>query len=312
MKRTRYSLLLAVWLAGQSMAQVAPDTVLIDGAGQKITAGDVYAAIAGMPAQERASLMQDKSQLATLVNDMYIRRVLAQQARAQGLDKEATNKVLLQLAEDRALSELALIKIDNDSQPADAKVTEQARALYNKEGKSFNMPELISASHILVRSGTDKEAARKKAEGLLARVKGGGDFEAIARENSDDPGSSHRGGSLGWFQRGRMVKPFEDALFKLKPGETSGVVESEFGYHIIRLHEIRPAGKRPFDEVRGPLELQVRQQAVQDARKREAERLLKSATLRVDGINAVVNAEPKAAAGTTAKPAAPTKAGSVK
>lgn len=311
MKRIGYSLLLAVCLAGQAQAQTAPDTVLIEGGGQKITAGDVYAAITGMPPQERAHVMQDKTQLSTLVNDMYLRRVLAEQARSQGLDRDATNKILLQLAHDRALSELALVKIDNDSQPSDAQVTERARALYNKEAKAYNVPELISASHILVRTSADKAAARKKAEELLAKVKAGGDFEAIARENSDDPGSSQRGGSLGQFPRGRMVKPFEDALFKLKPGETSGVVETDFGYHIIRLHEIRPAGKLPFEEVKAPLELQVRQQAVQDARKREAERLLKAATLRVDGINAVVNAEPKTG-GNVTKPAAASKGGAAK
>lgn len=290
----RYSLLLAVCLAGLAHAQAAPDTVLIEGGGQKITAAEVYAAITGMPSAERAAVMQDKSQLANLVNDMYLRRMLGEQARTQGLDRDPANKILLQLAHDRALSELALIKIDNESQPTDAQVTERARALYNKDAKAYNSPELISASHILVRASADKAAARKKADELLAKVKAGGDFEALAREFSEDPGSAQRGGSLGQFPRGRMVKPFEEALLKLKPGETSGVVETDFGYHIIRLHEIRPAGKLPFEEVRAPLELKIRQQAVQDARKREAERLLKAATLRVDGINAMVNAEPKA------------------
>jgi parvulin-like peptidyl-prolyl isomerase len=85
----------------------------------------------------------------------------------------------------------------------------------------------------------DTKAALAKAEDLLKRVRAGEDFAALAKEFSDDPGSKVQGGDLGWFGRGQMVKPFEDAAFSLKQGEVSGVVESPFGYHIIKVEEHR-------------------------------------------------------------------------
>jgi peptidyl-prolyl cis-trans isomerase C len=89
----------------------------------------------------------------------------------------------------------------------------------------------------------DSKPARAKIEGLLARVRAGEDFAKLAGEFSDDPGSKKDGGDLGWFGRGRMVKPFEDAAFALKPGEVSGIIESQFGYHIIKLEERRAQGE---------------------------------------------------------------------
>jgi hypothetical protein len=85
----------------------------------------------------------------------------------------------------------------------------------------------------------DTKGARQKAEDLLRRVRAGEDFAALAKEYSEDPGSRAQGGDLGWFGRGQMVKPFEDAAFALKEGEVSGVVESPFGFHIIKVEERR-------------------------------------------------------------------------
>jgi len=85
----------------------------------------------------------------------------------------------------------------------------------------------------------DPKQTKAKAEAVLAKLRAGGDFAALAKENSADPSNKDNGGDLGWFGRGMMVKPFEDAAFALKPGELSGVVETQFGYHIIKLEERR-------------------------------------------------------------------------
>lgn len=102
----------------------------------------------------------------------------------------------------------------------------------------------IGASHVLVAYGgargaaatvtRSKDQAHKRAEEALKKAKGGTDFAALAKQYSDDPGSGPKGGDLGQFARGAMVKPFADAAFALKPGEVSGIVESDFGFHVIK------------------------------------------------------------------------------
>jgi peptidyl-prolyl cis-trans isomerase D len=115
---------------------------------------------------------------------------------------------------------------------------EELKARWEKESKE----ESVDANHILVelkpedaKDPAKEAAARAKAEGLLKRVRAGENFEDLARANSDDKGSAAQGGNLGQFQRGRMVKEFDDAAFKLKPGEVSDVVKTQFGFHIIKV-----------------------------------------------------------------------------
>jgi peptidyl-prolyl cis-trans isomerase D len=130
--------------------------------------------------------------------------------------------------------------------------------------------ETVEAAHILIRIGDEsKDAeAKAKAEGVLKKLKGGGDFAALAKQYSQDTGSAAQGGNLGPFQRGQMVKEFEDAAFSLKSGETSGLVRSQYGYHIIRVmrHET-PS----FESSRPQLLMAVRNQKAQEMVKEKAE-----------------------------------------
>src|SRR5262249_11399103 len=98
-----------------------------------------------------------------------------------------------------------------------------------------------------------KELLRQKMDGIAARLKKGEDFAALAKQFSQDPGSAARGGELAVFQHGEMVPAFENAAYALKPGELSGVVESPFGYHVIKLEERLPAEKQSFDSVKDKL-----------------------------------------------------------
>lgn len=135
---------------------------------------------------------------------------------------------------------------------------EAARQHYEANKARYQTPEQRSASHILVKAEADKAAARAKAEKLLAQVKATpGKFAELARQNSDDPGSAAQGGSLGSFTRDTMVKPFADAVFGMKVGEVSGLVETEFGYHIIRLDGIIPGAAVAFDAVRAEIKTEL-------------------------------------------------------
>jgi peptidyl-prolyl cis-trans isomerase D len=146
------------------------------------------------------------------------------------------------------------------------KVSEESVKSYYEQNKArYGTEEQRRASHILIASeGSDKAGARKKAEEILAKVKANpNDFAKFARENSKDPGSAAQGGDLGFFGRGMMVKTFEETAYRLNAGEISDVVETDFGFHIIRVTEIKPAQARPFAEVRADIERELKNQQAQ-------------------------------------------------
>jgi len=127
-----------------------------------------------------------------------------------------------------------------------AVMLEQAKLLagaYAQETKARYQPTAAEIdAHVAAHPELDTKAQRAKLEGILARVRAGEDFVKLADEFTEDPSGKGRGGDLGWFGRGVMVKPFEDAAFGLKPGEVSGVFETQFGFHIVKLDERRPQG----------------------------------------------------------------------
>ncbi len=132
---------------------------------------------------------------------------------------------------------------------------------YNDSLPQFQTPEQIRASHILLNTaGKDEAAVRKQAEDILAKVKAGGDFAALARQYSEDEGSKANGGDLDFFSRGRMVPEFEEAAWALVPGQVSELVKSQFGFHIIKLVEKRAGSTRTLAEVQPQIQQQLAQQ----------------------------------------------------
>ncbi|MEN9358262.1 MAG: hypothetical protein RL695_2433, partial [Pseudomonadota bacterium] len=138
---------------------------------------------------------------------------------------------------------------------------------YQKNIAHYHTKEERQASHILITVAKDApeaavKAAQTQAETLLAQVKRTpADFARLAKENSQDPGSASKGGDLGWFMRGAMVKPFEDAAFALKSNEISGLVRSDFGFHIIRLTGEKGGQVRPLAEVKNEIAADLKRQA---------------------------------------------------
>jgi len=149
---------------------------------------------------------------------------------------------------------LAYVELSADQIPkAEVPAADVLKTLYESEKSSrFSAPEIRVASHILINFGADKDAAKKKADALYAQIKGGADFAALAKVNSDDKDSKVNGGDLGSIKRGDGIFPkeFEDALFGLaKTGEVSEPVEIKpFGYHIIKLTGLKPAHVQAFEE----------------------------------------------------------------
>ena len=145
---------------------------------------------------------------------------------------------------------LAYVELSLDKMPkaADPGV-EALKAIYETEKATrFSTQEERQARHILITFGADKAASRRHAEDLAAKIKAGADFAQLAKAESTDTGSKSQGGSLGWVKHGQMVKNFEESLFSLKKGEVTGPVESEFGWHLIKLEDVRPAATRSFED----------------------------------------------------------------
>ena len=162
------------------------------------------------------------------------------------------------------------VVLDGDALAAGEQIDpKELKSHYESNISKFGEPEQRQASHILLgykpdASEADKAKARAKAEQVLAEVrKSPGSFAALAKKYSEDPGSAPKGGDLGWFTRGTMEPPFENAAFKLKPNEISGLVESQYGFHIIKVTGIRPAKLRPLEQVRPQLEAELKRQHAQ-------------------------------------------------
>ena len=171
----------------------------------------------------------------------------------------ATQQVTLEKFRADQRDDLAIAKMLTDE--LKDKITpspEQVAEFYKSNPDRFKQGERVRASHILIAvpqgaDGITKDQARAKAEGLLKKVKAGGDFAALAKENSSDPGSAIQGGDLGYFQSGQMVGPFNDVAFKLAPGTVSDLVETQFGFHIIKVVDKQAGRTVPLDEVRSQL-----------------------------------------------------------
>jgi peptidyl-prolyl cis-trans isomerase C len=165
----------------------------------------------------------------------------------------ARNTTLDQLRSD-ARADMMIDKMMEAELATTGAATEtEAKDFYDKNPDKFRQGESVRASHILVKADESadeatKTKARAKIDGILKRVRAGEDFATLARENSDD-GSKDQGGDLGFFGRGQMVAPFDQAAFALKPGEVSEVVTTQFGYHIIKMAEKRDAATVPYDKV---------------------------------------------------------------
>jgi peptidyl-prolyl cis-trans isomerase D len=186
------------------------------------------------------------------------------------------------------------VVVDGSKVGAAAAVTEQdLQTYYDQHRDEYRVPEQVKVSHILIKTplpapgGKEDEKgiadARSKADDVLKQVKAGGDFAKLAEKYSDDPGSAKAGGELGWIGRGRTVPEFEKAAFSLGKGQTSDLVKSSYGFHIIRVEDKQAAGVKTFADVKGEIEEKVRQEKITHATEAAANALLSQA--RSDGFD---------------------------
>ena len=252
----------------------APAILARGPSGLVITSADVSADMARLPEETRRIIQGKPESLQQIASNLMVRRVLAMETSQSALAQSPAVVATLGLARDRVLSDARLAQMDAQNAPSDAAIENYARQVYLTNPEKFTRPAQTRARHILI-TKTGPESLQK-ANDLLNQLKGGASFEDLAKANSADPGSAARGGDLGFFSAGNMVRPFEDAVNKLaKPGDLSEPIESQFGYHIIRLEERRAQGRQSFDEVRVQLVGEARNAILTEARLLKVQAMMK-------------------------------------
>ncbi len=203
----------------------------------------------------------------------------ARQLAAQGITEKSVRD---DVAHNLAIQKL----VAADVTPAVKVSAEAERRFYQQDLERMQRPPQVRIRHILVGVPRDataeqRQQARQKAVALRARIKGGEDFATVARESSDDPGSKASGGLLPWMAKGQSVPPFEQAAFALEPGQLSDVVESPFGFHVLRLEEKREAGTVPFEEAQPQIEQLLSRQQARELLEQKVAALRKAAHVEV-------------------------------
>jgi peptidyl-prolyl cis-trans isomerase C len=289
-------------------------TVAITVNGEDVTKGQVAEEVARLSRQfggrmSPEQMAQMQGALSQQAGDNLISRILLQQkieedgitvsreeiearmaeVRASfGSEEELTNRLAMmgmtvEMLEKEMETGLAVEKLIAEYAPTEEVTDSEAKVYYDENTAQFEQPERVKASHILLKfEATDTEAvktvAREEAESIIAQLGQGADFAELARGHSACP-SSQKGGDLGFFQRGQMVKPFEDAAFALEVGATSGIVETQFGYHIIKVTEREDGRTVPFDEAKGNIKTMLDGQRKQEAMKTYTDQLRTTADI---------------------------------
>jgi peptidyl-prolyl cis-trans isomerase C len=194
-------------------------------------------------------------------------------------NKMTESKIKADIKRDMVIQQLLDKEVNQKVQISD----EESKAFYDTNPQRFQQPERVKASHILIKvdEGTTEEKkaeARKKIKEIQQKVQKGEDFAELAKTYSEGP-SAPKGGDLDFFGRGQMVKPFEDAAFSLKPNETSDIVETKFGYHLIKVVDKQPAKKVAYADVKERIDKHLKDQKLRTERQLYFDRLKKDAKI---------------------------------
>jgi peptidyl-prolyl cis-trans isomerase C len=212
--------------------------VLAEVNGKAITAEDFNAEVENLPPVVR-QMAQSPEGKKELIDGMIFRELVLEQAKKDGIDKSKDVAARLESVKKMVIVEAFVRKkLEQDVKISD----EEMKQFYETNKDKFKTGEQLRTSHILVKS-------EQAAQDILAQLKKGANFEELARKYSVD-GSAAKGGDLGWFSKGTMVPDFEQAAWNLKEGEISGIVKTQYGFHIIKVTGKRPAGIRSYEEVK--------------------------------------------------------------
>jgi peptidyl-prolyl cis-trans isomerase C len=238
---------------------------------------------------ERELLYQKSRKIGIQITDQAVDEQLADIKKRFPGEQDYKNALsAMNLTEDEVKTQisrgLAIRELINQEIMSKISVSdEESKAFYDANPQIFKQPEQVKASHILIKVKADatdaqKAEARKKINDIQQKLKAGGDFADLAKEFSEGP-SNVRGGDLGYFRRGQMVKPFEDAAFAMQTNEVSDVVETRFGYHLIKVYDKKPEQIVAYADVKEKLGQRMKQEKAEKEAGQYVEQLKKDATI---------------------------------
>jgi len=248
MKLTARSLIAVVALSLTSLVQAAdPALITVNGKPIKQSTYDFIAKDIAARGQKIDNNVRD-----VVLNKLVSSELVAQEAQRTGLDKQPDYLIKEELTRRELLVNTFLGEYLKKNPVSEA----DTKAAYDQYKKEVGDKE-YNARHILV-------ATEAEAKDVIAQLGKGGDFAKIAKEKSKDPGSQEKGGDLGWFPLGGMVQPFSDAVSKLqKGGVTQTPVQTQFGWHVIQLQDVRDTQVPPYDKVKADLQKQLQQRQLE-------------------------------------------------
>jgi peptidyl-prolyl cis-trans isomerase C len=249
--------LAAILFAPGAVAQGGgADDILVQNSLAKVTRGDYEVELLRLPPDMRAGFANSGKRVYDLLTRLLLTKSLAAEARKAGLDKDPEVQRRLALEVDRVQAGLEIARIEEEAGRSfdfrRPQLEARAREIYLVNRDKYRVPEQVSASHILfdTKKHTPEEAL-KLAQDTRARILAGADFNALAKEISEDPSALRNEGHLDYFDKAQMDPAFSNAAFALKNvGDVSEPVRSTFGYHLIRFEGRRPASVRPFEQVK--------------------------------------------------------------
>jgi peptidyl-prolyl cis-trans isomerase C len=240
------------------------DPVLGKAGDYLVKKSDVDRMLAYYPPETQNRVQENPAELQTLVKRLLEVKIIADVARKEKFDQIPQIQKQLDYVADDFLSREYLAKVVSKN----VTVSEaDLREYYSRNKDDLGAPEQVRARHILFKvepaaSVQEKNEARERAEAVLKRAKAGENFEKLARAHSEDENSKANGGDLGYFARGRTVQSFEQAAFSTGPGEISDIVQTRYGYHIIKVEDHVLARGRSFEEMRDYIQNELQRQMV--------------------------------------------------
>jgi peptidyl-prolyl cis-trans isomerase C len=231
-----------------------PGDPIMGSASTTVTVLDFDALLHGLSHPQRYKLFSSRDSVKRVAEQLYLNEMAAREARELGLDRDPLTQAVLEQRTVNYLAAQRMQALDAEPMPD---MTAAARERYLADPETYSVPTQVRAAHILIRFRNRTGETRPKAEAealitqLRERALAGEPFEDLAVVYSEDPSVKRNKGDLGFFKRGKMTEPFEDEAFALRePGQISGVIETRFGFHVLKLIERKDGHLKSFDEVK--------------------------------------------------------------